>query len=333
VTASPLIKKILALCLCAASLALSGLAQAQSSTFPNRPIKVILGYAPGGSTDAFGRYYVQKLSEVLNTPVVIDFKPGAGQILAFKTVQAAPADGYTLWLGAGSAFSQGPGIRNDLPYDPLKDMVLIGMAATSPGVIVVSANLPVNNVRELTTYSKANPGKLNYGSSGVGSASHLQSAYLVTLTEMNIEHIPFKADAEIINGMSTGSVHMGMATVQAGLAAVASGRAKAIAVTGSRRLASLPNVPSLSEGGQKELDGVDPYTYYGLAAPVGTPPAVIARLSEALQKVNASPEVIAHVREKLYAEPAKGDAESFRQFIVKDTAKWKAFAKHVKLAD
>lgn len=325
------LKRLLALCLCVASLAGAGLAHAQA--YPNRPIKVVLGFAPGGSTDAFGRYFAQKLSEALNIPVVVDFKPGAGQILAVKTVLAAPADGYTLWLGTGSGFSQGPGVRNDLPFDPLKDFVLVGMAATSPGVIVVSASLPVNNIRELITHSKANPGKLNYGSSGVGSASHLQTAYMVKVSDMDIQHIPFKADTEIINGMSTGSVHLGMATVQAGLAAVASGRAKAIAVTGSRRLAAMPNVPALSESGQKELDGVDPYTYYGFAAPAGTPPAVVARLSEALQKVNANPEVVAYVREKLYAEPGKGDAESFRQFIVKDTAKWKAFAKHVKLGD
>lgn len=299
--------------------------------FPSRPIKVVVGFAPGGSADAFGRYYALKLSEVLNTPVVIDNKPGAGQILAVKTMQAAPADGYTLYLGTGSALSQGPGVRNDLPFDPLKDFALIGMVATAPGVIVVSPSLPVRNIREMVAYSKANPDKLNYGSSGIGSASHLQTEYLTKVSDMKITHVPYKADAEIMQAMAAGSVHMGMSTVQAGLAAVGSGKAKAIAVTGSQRLKSLPDVPSLAESGIKEFDGVDPYTYYGLAAAAGTPAAVVARLSDALVKVNAMPDVIAHVRERLYAEPGKGNAEAFRKFIEQDTTKWKSFSKHIKL--
>lgn len=320
------LKKALALCF-----GVTALVAAHAQQYPTRPIKIVVGFSPGGSTDAIARYYALKLSDELKTPVVIDNKPGAGQVLAVKTLQAAAPDGYTLYLGTGSSLSQGPGVRNDLPFDPLKDFLLVGMMVTAPGVIVASPSLPVRNIRELVTYSAANPDKLNYGSSGIGSSSHLQMEYLAKVSGIKMTHIPFKADAEIMAAMAGGSVQLGMATVQAGLAAISSGKAKALAVTGTRRLKSLPEVPSLSETDMKELDGIDPYSYYGLAAPLGTPPAIVARLNEAVNKVSASADVVTHVREKLYAEPGRGTPDAFRKFIEADTQKWKSFAKHVKV--
>jgi tripartite-type tricarboxylate transporter receptor subunit TctC len=301
--------------------------------YPNRPIKLILGFSAGGSTDSIGRYYAQKMSELLKAPVVVDNKPGAGQIIAIKSVMAAPPDGYTLYLGSGSAFSQGPGVRNDLPYDPLKDMTLVGLVATAPGLIVVTPKLPVNSMQELISYAKEHPNELNYGSSGVGSASHLQGEYLKKLTGMQMAHIPYKADADIMREMTAGSVHVGLSPIQGAMSPIASGRVRALAVTGSRRIAGMPDVPSLKETNIKGLDGIDPYTYYGIAGPAGLPRPVVDKLNAAINAIAKSPEMVTHVREKLYAEPGSGTPESFRQYIEVDLKKWKEFGKFVKLTD
>lgn len=325
---STLRRRLLATVLTAAA---AGVALAQD--YPSRPIRLVLGFSAGGSTDSIGRYYAQKLSERLKTPVVVDNKPGAGQIIAIKALLAAPPDGYTLYLGSGSAFSQGPGVRSDLPYDPLKDMVLVGLVATAPGLIVVTPTLPVATMAQLVSYGQAHPNELNYGSSGIGSASHLQGEYLKKVTGLRMAHIPYKADADIMREMTAGAVHVGLSPIQGAMSPIASGRVRALAVTGSRRLAALPEVPSLKETGIQGLDGIEPYTYYGIAGPVGLPRPIVERLNDAINAISQSPESIAHVREKLYAEPGAGSPEEFRRYIETDLRKWKEFSRFVKLTE
>jgi tripartite-type tricarboxylate transporter receptor subunit TctC len=306
---------------------------AQADTYPSKPIRIVIGFSAAGSTDTLARFYAQKLGEVLKASVIVENKAGGGQIIAIKTVMASPPDGYTLYLGSGSAFSQGPGVRKDLPYDPLKDLTLIGLVATAPGVIIAAPSLPVRSIGELVKYSNAHPTQLNYGSSGIGSASHLQGEYLISLAGIKMAHIPYKADAEIIREMAAGSVHMGMTPVQGAIAHISSGRVKALAVTGSRRLKGLPDVPSLAESGIKGLAGIDPYTYYGLAGPAGLPPAIVNTLNEAINKVSKSPDVAAQLRERQFAEPGTGSPESFRRYIEEDLKKWREFGKVVKLTE
>jgi tripartite-type tricarboxylate transporter receptor subunit TctC len=301
--------------------------------YPSKPIRMVVGFGPGGATDVIARFYGQKLSEVLKNPVIIDNKPGAGQLIGVKTVTAATPDGYTILFGTGSAFSQGPGVRRDLPYDPLKDFTFISMVTTAPGVVVAAPTLPVRNVRELIAYSKENPSKLNYGSSGIGAASHLQTEYLMHLTGIKMTHIPYKSAADITRELSVGTVHVGITPLEAAVGPVSGGRVRAIAVTGSRRLKSLPDVPSLSEAGIKGLEGIDPYTYYGLVGPVGTPAPVVAKLSEAVNTLSKSSDVATQVREKLFNEPVEASPASFRKFVEKDLAKWRQLAKFVKLTD
>ena len=306
---------------------------AQADTYPSKPIRIVIGFSAAGSTDALARFYAQKLAEVLKASVIVENKAGGGQIIAIKTVMASPPDGYTLYLGSGSAFSQGPGVRKDLPYDPLKDLTLIGLVATAPGVIIAAPSLPVRSIGELVKYSNAHPTQLNYGSSGIGSASHLQGEYLISLAGIKMAHIPYKADAEIIREMAAGSVHMGMTPVQGAIAHISSGRVKALAVTGSRRLKGLPDVPSLAESGIKGLAGIDPYTYYGLAGPAGLPPAIVNTLNEAINKVSKNPDVAAQLRERQFAEPGIGSPDSFRRYIEEDLKKWREFGKVVKLTE
>ncbi len=301
--------------------------------YPSRPIKIIVGFGAGGSTDAIARFYAHKLSEVLKASVIVENKAGAKQMVAIRSVMAAPPDGYTLYLGSGSSLSQAPGVDKDTPYDPLKDFTPIALVATVPGVIVISPDLPVHSVRDLVTYSQANPGKLNYGSSGIGSASHLQTEYLISLTGLKARHIPYKSDNDIMREIVVGSVQMGLSPVQGAVAFVSSGKVRALAVTGSRRVKSLPNVPSLSEGGFKGLDGIDPYTYYGLVGPRGVPQAVVAKLNQAINSVSTLPGAVTQLQDTLFAEPGTGSPDAFFNYMRDDVNKWRAFGKIVKMSN
>jgi tripartite-type tricarboxylate transporter receptor subunit TctC len=235
------------------------------------------------------------------------------------------------FFGTGSAFSQGPGVRSDLPYDPLKDFSLIGHASNAPGVIVIAPDLPVRSLRELIDYSKQNPSKLNYASSGLGSASHLQGEYLMNLTGIKMTHIPYKSAADINRELSVGTVHVGITPLESAVGAVSGGRVRALAVTGSRRLKALPDVPSIAESGVKGLEGIDPYTYYGLAGPAALPQPIIVKLNETINRVSKAPDVAAQLRDKLYNEPVVSSPDSFRKFVETDLAKWKKLRGLVKL--
>lgn len=259
-----------------------------ADSYPSRPIKILVGFGPGGSTDAVARYYAQKLTEVLKVSVIVDNKPGAGQMVAIRSVLAAPPDGYTIYLGTASALSQLPGVRKDLTYDTLKDFSLIGLVARAPGV--ASPKLPVRTLGELAKLPEALDGKMNYASSGIGSASHLQTEYLLKLTEIRMAHIPFKSDADIMREIAVGSVHLGISPVQGAISSIMGGKVRALAVTGSHRLKGLPDVPSLRESDFKGIAGIEPYTYYGLLGPPGLPRPIISKLNEAVNKVLAMPD-------------------------------------------
>lgn len=315
---------------CLGALLCSG---ALAQSWPTRPIRVYLGFGPAGSTDAILRYYAPKMSQVLNVPVIVDNKPGAAQIPAIKAAMSAAPDGYSLFFGTGSAFSQGPAMRKDLPYDPLRDFVLIGLMAVAPGVIFMSPDLPVRTMRELVNYSTANPSRLNYGSSGVGAASHLQMEYLMSLTGLKATHIPYKADADIVREIMAGNVQLGMSTIQGAISFIASGKVRPLTVTNLRRQKALPDVVSLSEIEFKGIENLDPYSFYGLAGPLGTPANVVNTLNEAINKVSHMPEVVSYMQERLYAEPGTGSPAAFRAFIEKDQEKWRPLAKTIKLTD
>jgi tripartite-type tricarboxylate transporter receptor subunit TctC len=316
------------LCLAAASLV-----PAQAETFPSRPIKLLVGFGAAGSTDALARLYGQKLSEVLNTPVIVDNKPGANQITAIRALQQAPADGYTLYLGTGSSLTQGPGLRKDLPYDPLKDFSLIGLLATSPGVLVVANDVPVHSMRELVAYSIAHPGKLNYGSGGVGTAQHLQMEYLASVTGMKMTHVPYKSGADVMREIVGGTLQVAISPTDLAVPMLTAGKMRALAVTTARRLPYLPGVPGLAEAGVKGIEGIEPYTYFGLVGPAGLPAPIVARLNEAVNKVSSMPDVATRLRETLYSEATTSTPVGFRAFLEKDLAKWREVGKTVKLAE
>jgi tripartite-type tricarboxylate transporter receptor subunit TctC len=302
----------------------TGHALAESS-YPSRPVRLLVGFNAAGATDTIARYYASKLSDVLRTSVYIENRPGAYQMIAIRNLKSAPPDGYTLFLITGSAASQYPGLQKDLPYDPVKDFSFIGLVGEAPGVIVASRSLPVSGIPELVMYCKAHPGSLNFGSSGIGSASHIQMEYLSSLAGIRMTHIPFKADAEIITALLSGSVQIGMTPIQGALPSIQSGMVRALAVTGNKRVASLPDVPALGETKIAGLGNVDPYTYYVLVGPKGLPPEVIQKLNGAINTVSHMPDTVTYMH-KLGYEPGISTPRSAADYVLKDTKKWTDFS-------
>jgi tripartite-type tricarboxylate transporter receptor subunit TctC len=302
---------------------ISGHARAGNS-YPAGPVRLLVGFNAAGATDTIARYYASKLSDVLQASVYVENRPGAYQMIAIRNLKSAPADGYTLFLITGSAASQYPGLQRDLPYDPVKDFSLIGLVGEAPGVIVASPSLHVSDISELVKYCKAHPGSLNFGSSGIGSASHIQMEYLSSLAGIRMTHIPFKADAEIITALLSGSVQIGMTPIQGALPSIQGGTVRALADTGNKRVPSLPNVPALGEAKIAGLGNVDPYTYYVLVGPKGLPADVIQKLNGAINTVSRMPETAAYMH-KLGYEPGVSTPQSAMDYVLRDTKKWTDF--------
>lgn len=206
------------------------------------------------------------------------------------------------------------------------------MAASAPGAIIASPKIPAKTIDELLQYGRDNPDKLNYGSSGVGSASHLQTEYLLNAGHSHAIHIPYKADAEIMNAIAEGSVHFGLGPLQGAVPQILNGKVRGIAITGSQRSKAIPDVPALSESKTPGLGGVDPYTYYGLLAPRGTPSDVIAKLNAAVNAVSRDPDAIKYLQDKFF-DPQVSTPESFKKFVTEDIAKWQGFRSKINLSN
>lgn len=304
---------------------------AHAQPFPSRPIKILIGYGAGGTTDTLSRFYALKLQEILNTPVIIDNKPGASELLAAQPVMNAPPDGYTLWMGTGGGLAQNPGVRKDLPYDILKNFTPVALIAEAEAVMLVKPEVPVNTLAELIAYGKANPGKLNYGSGGIGSGNHLWMEYLISITGARFTHIPYKSEAEITRDMMAGNVDLSMLTAQIAAPLIKEGKLKPIAVTGSQRLKSMPNVPSFAEAGVPEIKSTDSYTFFALMGPAGMPAPVVQKLNEVFNKVSAQPEVDQRVRETMQLRPKAVTADQYRQVLEREVGKWRELSKTVKI--
>ena len=301
--------------------------------FPSKAIRILVAFGPGGTTDSVARLYGQKMSELLKTPVIVENRPGGNQLTAIRALQNSSPDGYTLYLGTGSSLVQNPALRKELPYDPLKDFTPIGLAVTNPGVVYVNPDLPVHSIDELVAYSAAHPGKLNYGSAGIGTAGHLGIEALMSVTGMKLTHVPYKSDADAIREAMVGTVQVGMMPTLNAVPFIKAGKIRAIAVTTMQRVLELPDVPSLTESGIKGLTALDPHTFEGFVGPAGMSPSVVATLNEAVNKISGMPDVAARVRENLHSEPATSTPSSFREFIEKEIATWKELGKTVKLPD
>lgn len=304
-----------------------------ANTYPTRTIRILVGFGAGGPGDVLARIYAQKLQHLLGGSVIVENRPGAAQLVAIKALMGAQPDGYTLMLATGSGLVQAPGVYRDLPYDPLRDFSLIGMTAMTPGVLYCDARMPFNSVKGFIDYVKANPGKLNYGSAGVGSAGHFQMEYLRQLSGLDIVHVPHRSDQEVAREVTTGSLQVALTTVQPAVPLVAGGMLRALAVTGTQRVSLLPDVPTLAESDSSQLRGINYYTFYGMIGPRGMDDAVVVRLNAALNQIAAMSDVVSQMRESLAFEPVTGTPDDLRGYIAQEIPKWREVGRSMKLAD
>lgn len=308
-------KKLLTPLACALALAAPAAATAQA--FPTKPIKLIVTYPPGGGADLMARLVAPKMAEALGQPVVVENKAGAsGQIGASEVARAAP-DGYTLMLDAAN-FAVNPSLYAKLPYDPAKAFAPIGVLALYPNMLVVTPSFAPKNVKELVDLAKSKPGTVAFASSGNGSAQHLAGELFKQKAGVDLQHIPYKGGGPAMNDVMGGQVPVFFANVASGLGHVKGGKLRAMALTGAKRIAALPDIPTMAEAG---VPGYEVYEWNGIFAPGGTPAPVVAKLAEALGKAMAAPDVKERVA-TLGGEIAPQGPKEAEKFIREQTDMW-----------
>jgi len=305
-----------ALCAAFAFAALPGAALAQ--TYPDRPVRVIVPFAAGGGSDIVGRAIAQKLQDKFGQAFVVENRTGAGGAIGANQVAKATPDGYTLLLGSSSEIAQYPAVKADVPYNSIKDFAPIAAVATVPLALAVRQDLPVKSLAELIEYAKKNPGKLNYGSAGPGSTTHLAVALLTSMTGTNMTHVPYKGSAPVITDLLAGTLDLSISTMPAVLTHVGGGKIRVLGVSTAQRAKALPDVATIAEGGVK---GYATGLWTGLLAPAGTSPEIIARLNQAVNEAVAADDFKA-VLAKQGAEPTGGTSQQFTDQIKNDLTLW-----------
>ncbi|WP_408593778.1 tripartite tricarboxylate transporter substrate binding protein [Limnohabitans sp.] len=304
------IRRIAALLVCC-----SGLVMAQS--FPNKPIKVLVPFPAGGTVDFFARTLAPKLSEALGQAVLVENRPGAGGNIATEAVAKAAPDGYTLLMGS-EIVAINTSLYSKLNYDPLKDLAPIVLVGTVPNILIVNPAVPVNNVKELIALGKTKSANLSYASTGQGTSTHLSTELFKNMTGMEAVHVPYKGGPPAIADLLGGQVNMMFINMPTGIAHVRSGKVKILAVSSKKRVAQLPDVPTVEEAGVK---GFVTYAWSGLFAPAGTPREVVTRLNQEVVKLLKLPSI----REQLAGQGAEavGDTpEEFGHFMREEVAQW-----------
>jgi tripartite-type tricarboxylate transporter receptor subunit TctC len=287
-----------------------------AQAFPTHPIRIIIGFPPGGAIDVIARVMAPRMSASMGQQVVIENKPGAGGIIGAQTVARADPDGYTLMMGTMGVFSITP-VLMKLPFDMERDFTPVTLVASSGFVIYVNPSLPIHNVSELIAYAKAHPKGVNFSSSGNGGLPHMAGELFNSTAGVQMVHVPYKGSSPSINDVVAGQVQLTFESTAIGLPFVKAGRLRAIATTGDKRLASMPDVPSASE----TLPGFSVTNWFGLAAPAGTPPAVVERLQSEVSKALRQPDVQAQLQ-ALGVDPVGDTPAQFGAFMKSETQRW-----------
>ena len=303
----------------AATLAASG---AWGQSWPDRPVRVVVAFTAGGTTDILARSVGQQLSERLKQQFVIDNKPGAGGNLGTEIVVRAPADGYTLIVDSVGPIAVNPTLYPKLSYNPLTDLVPIVQIAEVPNVLVVHPSLPVKTFEEFVAYAKANPGKLNCSSTGIGTSSHLSCYILGKRAGFDAVHVPYKG-ADAVRDLLAGRVQFMFATIPSVKQHIEAGSLRALAVSSAARSRSLPDVPTIAERG---YPGFEAGSWFGFFAPKGTPQEVIATLNKHVNEIIAVP-AIESAMVKEGADPIGGTPQQFGQFVQREFEKWRVVVK------
>jgi len=302
----------------AASLLLAWTLAAPAQTWPDRPIKLVVTFPAGGGADFVGRALAPKLTEALGQPVVVDNRGGANGAIGNEAVAKSAPDGYTLLLGAAGALTIAPHLYAKQAVDTFRDFIPVSLVGSSPFVLAVNPSVPAKTVAELTALAKANPGKLNCGSSGTGGAPHLACELYKSVTGAQIVHVPYKGLAPAITDLLGGNVQVLFADIGLIAPHVKAGTLRALAVTGTQRTPALPEVPTMIEAG---VPGYTAGTWYGVLAPAGTPPAIVKRLNTDIAKALASPDLRAQFADQAVVA-AGGTPEEFAALIRADYDKW-----------
>ncbi len=293
-------------------------AQASGPAFPSRPLRIVVPYTPGGTNDVIARVLAQKLQEMWSQPVIVENKPGAaGNVGASEVARASP-DGYTLLLSNINIVSMNPALMERMPFDPQKDFAPISLLGTSALMLVVNPSVPVQSVRQLIELAKREPGRLSYASSGNGSPQHMSAEMFKALTKTNMLHVPYRGAAPAITDLLAGQVHVTVGVVNQLLPHLKTGKLRALGVTSRKRLASAPEIPTLDESG---VPGYESEIWLGLAAPAGTPAAIVNAINQAVHRVMAMHDVA----EKLNAQGIDilvSTPEQMRQRSLDDLKRW-----------
>ncbi len=295
----------------------TALAQAPPD-YPAKPVRVIVGQAPGGGNDIQTRLFAHKLTESLGRSFIVENRTGAGGVISYRTVAQAPPDGYTL-LGVAGGFTIAPAVHANLGFDPVKDLVPISLLVQAPFLLLVHPSLPAKSVKDVIALARARPGALTYASAGHGSSTHLASALLVTLARIDVTHVPYKGTGPALIDVMSGQVHMLMGNVLSSLQYAKAGKLRALAVTTAKRSPAVPEVPTVAEAG---VPGYESSTWHGWLAPAATPAPIVGKLNAELVKAVKAPEVMGRLTPD-GAEAVGSSPEQFRQFIVSDIARWR----------
>ena len=300
--------------------------QAQTGDYPSKPIRVVVTFPPGGSTDAVIRLIAPRLGERLGQQVVIDNRPGAGGNIGLTIVAQAPGDGYTIGVGAAGALAANVSLYAKMPFDPAKDLKPVAMLAAIPFVIIGHPSLAPKTQKELIAFAKANAGKLSIGHGGNGTAMHLSAALFNQMSGAGIVEVPYKGSGPAALDVLAGQVPLAIVDLPSALPHIAAGKVVAYAVTSPQRLPMLPNVPTVAEAG---LPGYDSTGWFGVVAPAATPTPTVARLNAEINAALNDESIKASIR-KLGVEPVPETREAFEDYIRSETQKW---AKVIKTAD
>ena len=291
--------------------------------YPTKPIRIVVPFPAGGATDILARSVAQKLTDAWGQPVIVDNRPGAGGNIGSELVARAAPDGYTLEMGTVGTHAINASLYSKMPYDHVRDFAPVILVAGVPNVLEVNPSLPVHSVQELIAYAKANPGKLNFASSGSGTSIHLSGELFKVMTGVQMTHVPYKGSAPALQDLIGGQVQLMFDNLPPSLPQIKSGKLRALAVTSATRSPALPDTPTIAESG---LPGFEASSWFGVLAPAGTPPAIIAKLNTEIAKWLTSPEA----KEKMLTLGANiggGSPEDFAKHIAAETAKWQKVVK------
>lgn len=307
----------------AAVLSVAAVGTAQAQAYPNKPVRLIVPYPAGGTTDIIARVAAQQLSERLKQPFVVENKAGANGAIGSVEVARAPADGYTLLMGTASTHGINSAVYKSLPYDAVKDFAPVTIVASTPNIIAVHPSVPAKNLQELLALAKAQPGKLNYGSTSLGGSPHMSAELLKMMARVDMVHVPYKGAAPMLTDLMGGQVQIGFDNLPSTINFVRSGKVRAIAVTTPQRWPGAPDIPTVAESG---LPGYEVSGWFGLLAPAGTPPAVLATIQQALAEAVKQPDVNKQMLD-LGAQPVANTPDAFAKLIQADVAKWRDVVK------